>query len=96
MDNARHRRFDRQTAIIAGQCHRAMRRAVIGAIARQDLVSSGIEAGDLDGILIRFRTAQREEGFLQIAGRDLGQFLAQQAARLGGHARARQRSTCAA
>ncbi len=68
MHNARDGRLDRQAAIIAGQCHRAMCRAMIGAIARQDLVPSRIEAGDLDGVLVRFRAAQVKNVFFKSPG----------------------------
>ncbi len=78
-------RLGRQTAVIAGQCHRAVGRAMIGAIARQDLVASCVEAGDLDRVLVGFRAAQREEGLLQITGCDLSQLLPQQPTRLGRH-----------
>ncbi len=64
MDHARDRWLDGQTTIISCQRHCAVRCAVIGAIPRQDFVTSRIEAGDFDRVLIRFRAAQGEEGFL--------------------------------
>ena len=96
MHPARHGRFNRQAAVIAGQRNRAMRRAMIGAVARQDLVPSGVKTRNLDGVFIGFRATQGKEGFLQIAGGDLGQFLAQQAAHIGGIARDGQSTTSAA
>ena len=87
MHSARHGRLDSQAAIVAGQCNRAVRRAVIGAVARQNFVPPGVEARDLDGVLVGFRTAQGKESLLEIARRDLGQPFAQQGADIRGVAR---------
>ncbi len=51
-------------------------------------MASRVEAGNLDRVLVCFRAAEREKRLLQIAGRDLRQFLSKQPARLGRHARA--------
>src|SRR5258707_9300253 len=75
MNDARHGRLNGRAAIIAGQRDCAMRRAVIRTIARQNLMPACIKAGDLDGVLIGFRATQSEEGFFQITGGDLAQFL---------------------
>src|SRR5215216_767383 len=61
--------------------------AVIRTVTCQDFVPPGIEACDLDGILVRLRATQREKGFLQIAWCNFCKFPAEQAAYFGGIAR---------
>ena len=57
MDNTRNRRLSGQAAIITGERDRAVSRAVIGAIASEDFMSSRELTRDLDRVLIRFRAA---------------------------------------
>src|SRR5262245_12039901 len=70
VDSARHGRLHSQTAIVTCQCNRSMCRAMVRTITCQDFMSSGIEARNLDGVLVRFRSAKREESLLQVAGGD--------------------------
>jgi len=55
---------------------------VVGAVAGDDLVASGIEPGDLHGVLVGLGSTQREEALGEPG--DLGQLFTQLAARLGG------------
>jgi hypothetical protein len=52
------------------------------------VIASGVPARELDGVLVRFGAAVREEGHLKITRGDLGQQACQCGARLGGHGRA--------
>ena len=70
------------------QRHGAVRRAVVRAIPRDDLVPPRHEARELDGVLVRFGAAVREEGHLEVTRRDFGQQACERGARLGGHGRA--------
>ena len=60
---------------------------MVRAIARQDLLAAGRLARQLDGVLVGLGAAVGEEEDVDVAGRDLGQLLAQPGARLGGHER---------
>ncbi len=77
-------RLVRPPARIAGECHRAHRRAVVGAIPSEDLVAAGVVPGELDRVLDRLGTAEGEEDLVHIAGEDLGELLPEQAADLRG------------
>src|SRR4029077_2495101 len=72
-------------ARVAGERDRAGGRTVVRAVARDDLVPSGVPARKLDGILVRFGAAVREEGHLEITWGDLGKQACECGARLGGH-----------
>ncbi len=80
-------RLRRPAARIAGQRDRAARRAVVAAIARDDLVAAGVPAGELDRVLVRLGAAVREERHREVARRHLGQQLAEARARLRRHRR---------
>ena len=58
---------------VAGQGHGAKRRAVVRAIAGEDLVASGRVASELDGVLDGLGAAEREEDLVHVAGQDLGE-----------------------
>src|SRR5262245_26935570 len=60
---------------------------MIGAIARDDLVTPGKETRDLDGVLVGLSTSVGEEKCVDIPGRDLGQLSSETRARLGRHER---------
>src|SRR5207245_9620799 len=60
-------------AVVATQRHRTLRLAVERAPLREDLVPLGEEAGDLDGVLVRFTAARREDRLREIAGRYFGE-----------------------
>ncbi len=87
-DDAGHARLDGPAAGIAGQRHGAVRRSVVGAVPGDDLVPAGVEAGELDGVLVRLRAAVREERDGEVAGRDLREHAAEARARLVRHRRA--------
>ena len=76
---------------IAGQCHRAMRAAVVRAVAREDLVPAGVRARDFDRVLVGVGAAVGEEEDVDIAGRELGELRAQPPAHLRRHERVRIR-----
>ena len=72
---------------IAGERDRAGGRAVIRAVARQDLVAAGVPARRLDRVLVGLGAAVGEEEAVDVAGRDGGELRAQARANLGGHER---------
>ena len=74
-------------ARVAGQGHRPEGRAVVGAVAGEDLVPAGVVAGELDRVLDRLGAAEREEDLVQVAGQDLGHLRAEPAADLRREAR---------
>ena len=74
-------------ARVAGERDRAGRRAVVAAVARDDLVPARVPARELDRVLVRLGAAVREERHRQVAGRDLGEQLPEPRARLGRHRR---------
>ena len=87
VDDARHARLHRPAARIAGHRQAAGGAAVIRAVAREDLVPPGEQPRDADGVLVGFGAAVGEEEDVDVAGRDLGQLLAQPRPGLGGHER---------
>ena len=86
-DDADEARLVGPAARVAGQRHRPERRAVVGAVAGEDLVATGVVAGELDRVLDRLGAAEREEDLVHVAGQDLGELLAEPAADLGGERR---------
>ena len=66
-------------------------RAVVRAVAREDLLAAGDRARDLDGVLVGLGAAVGEEEDVDVARRDLGELRAEPRARLGGHERVRRR-----
>ncbi len=74
-------------ARVAGGRDDLARGAVIRPIARQHLPATGRLARELDGVLVGLGTAVGEEEDVDVAGRELGQLLAQPSARLVGHER---------
>ena len=75
-------------ARVAGERDRARGRAVVAAVARDDLVTAGVPARELDRVLVRLGAAVREEGHRDVAGRHLGDQPRERRARLGRHRRA--------
>ena len=67
--------------------HAAGGRAVIRAIARQDLVPAGVQARQLDRVLVGVGAAVGEEEDVDVAGSELRELGAEAGARLGGHER---------
>jgi hypothetical protein len=67
MHHARNARFRSPSARIPGERDAAPGCAVIGAITGHDLVASGKEAGEFDGVLSGFGAAVREEEGIDIA-----------------------------
>ena len=86
--DTRDARLRGPAARVAGERDRAGGCTVVRAVARDDLVPSGVPARELDGVLVRFGAAVREEGHLEITRGDLGQQACECGARLGGHGRA--------
>ena len=76
-------RLVRPAARVAGQRHRPERRAVVRAVAGQDLVAARRVAGELDGVLDRLGAAEREEHLVHVARQDLGQLRPEPRADLG-------------
>ena len=72
---------------VARERDRPCRRAVVAAVARDDLVPARHPARELDRVLVRLGAAVREERHLQVAGGDLGEHPPQRRARLGRHRR---------
>src|SRR5438105_11079368 len=70
---------------VAGQGDGPRGRAVVGAVARNDLVPAGDPARHLDRILVCLGAAKGEEDFVDVAGQQLGQLLTQPGSRLVGH-----------
>ena len=60
---------------------------MIRAVERDDLVTAGEPARDLDGVLVRLGAAVGEEERVDVAWCDRGELGAQLRARLGGHER---------
>ena len=87
VDDAGHARLGAPAPRVAGQRHRAVRAAVIRAVARQDLVAAGERARDLDRVLVGFGAAVGEEEHVDVAGRELGELGAELRARLRRHER---------
>ena len=78
----------RPAARVAGERDRARRRAVVAAVARDDLVPAGVPARELDRVLVRLGAAVREERHRDVARRHLGDQARERRARLGRHRRA--------
>ena len=74
-------------ARVAGERDRAGRRAVVAAVARDDLVAARVPARELDRVLVRLGAAVREERHREVAGRHLGDQARERRARLGRHRR---------
>ena len=83
--DARHAGLHRPATRIARQRDSAVGGAVVGAIARDDLVAAGDHARELDRVLVRLRAAVREERHGQVARRHLRQHPAQLRSRLVRH-----------
>src|SRR6185436_14646385 len=67
---------------VAGERDGARRAAVVRAIAHEDLVAAGHYPRHPDGVLVGLGPAVGEEERVDVAGRDLGQLLAQARPRL--------------
>ncbi len=72
-DDAGHPRLVRPAARVARQGDSAERRAVVGAIPRDDLVSPRIQARELDRVLVGLGPRVRQERHGEVARRHLGQ-----------------------
>src|SRR2546430_10983070 len=72
-------------ARIAGQRDGTRGCAVIGAVARNDLVAAGDPAGHLDGVFVGLGAGEGEEHLIDVAGEQLGQLLSQPGSRLMSH-----------
>ncbi len=86
-NDAAHPRLVRPASRVARQDDRAVGRAVVRAVARDDLVPPGREAREPDRVLVRLRARVREERHAQVARRDLLQQATEVRARLRGHRR---------
>ena len=71
--DARHAGLDRPAAWVAGEGDRAVRRAVVRAVARDDLVAAGHEPRELHRVLVCLGAAVREERHREVARSDLRQ-----------------------
>ena len=87
MNHARNAGLGAPPPRIAGEREAAGGAAVVGAIARQNLVATGDGTDDSDRVLVRLGAAVGEEEDVDVAGRDLGQLGAQAGARFTGHER---------
>ena len=94
MNHARNPRLRGPSARIAGKTHRSRGRAVIGTIARDDLVASRKEARDLDGVLVGLSAAVGEEEGVDVSGSDFGELRAKARANFCRHERIRIRERC--
>ena len=74
-------------ARVAGEGHRPEGRAVVRAVAGEDLVAAGVMPRELDRVLVRLGAAEREEELVEVAGHDLGQLRAEPPADLRGEDR---------
>ena len=81
-------RLGRPAAGVARERDRAPRRAVVAAVARDDLVATGHHAGELHRVLVRLGATVREERHRDVAGRHLAEQARERRARLGRHRRA--------
>ena len=75
-------RLDGPTPWIARSGHRTHCRAVVGAVAGDDFFAARNEFGHFHGVFVRFGAAQRKKCLSQSS--DVGEFFAEQAARLRG------------
>src|SRR5271170_4030387 len=87
MNHARNARLRGPSARIAGKADRARSRAMIGAIASDDLVASGEEASDLDSVLIGIGAAVGEKESVDVAGSNLSELCAEARANFSSHER---------
>ena len=70
---------------LSGCGHRAHRRAVIGAIERDDFLPPGKRPGDAQRVLVRLGSAVGEKEDVNVARGDVCQFGTELRARLGRH-----------
>ena len=82
-----HARLVRPAARVAGERDRPMRRPVVGAVARDDLVPTRVEPRELDRVLVRLRARVREKRHREVARRDLRKQAPELRARLVRHRR---------
>ena len=85
--DAAHPRLVRPASRVAGEDDRAVGRAVVRAVACDDLVPPGRETRELDRVLVRLRARVREERHAEVARRDLLEQATEARARLRGHRR---------
>jgi hypothetical protein len=78
----------RPPARVTGERDRSRRRAVVRAVAREDLVAAGRRPRELDRVLVRLGAAEREEHLVHVAGQQLGELAAEPGPGLAGHERA--------
>ena len=86
--DAAHTRLVRPPSRIAREHDRAVSRAMVRAVARDDLVPPGREPCELDRVLVRLRARVREERHAEIARCHLFEQPTQARARLRRHRRA--------
>jgi hypothetical protein len=79
--------FVGEAAGVAGHHHAGVGGPVVAAVAAQDLVAAGEEAGGLDRVLVGLGAAVGEEEGVDVAGDEGGEALAEAGARGGGEAR---------
>src|SRR5258708_14866429 len=91
MHDTRNARLRGPASRIAGERDAAGRGAVVRAIARENLVTSGRHPREPDRVLVGFGAAVGEKEDVDVAWRDLGELRAQPRARFGGHKRIRVR-----
>ena len=84
--HAGHAGFGRPAARIAGERDRAVGRAVVAAVADEDLVAAGEQARGLDRVLVGFGAAERVEEGVEVAGHEFGKAQREARADLGRHA----------
>ncbi len=89
VDHARNARLGGPAPRVAGQGDRPGGAAVIRPVAGHDLVAPGVEAGELDRVLVGLGAAVGEEEDVDVARRDLGQLRGQSRSRLRRHERVR-------
>src|SRR5207244_2526760 len=70
VDDSGDARLRRPAAVVAAECHRALRLSVKGPPLREDLVAPGEEARDLDRVLVGLAFACGEDRLRQVARRD--------------------------
>src|ERR1700724_2448582 len=85
--HARNARLRRPSARITGKSDRARSRAVIRTIARDDLVTSGKEARNLDRVLVGFSSAVGKEECVDVSWSDFRELFPEPRANLSRHER---------
>src|SRR5580704_13326539 len=94
VNHARNPRLSSPSPRVTRKTDRSRRRTMIRAVAGYDLVTSGEEAGNLDGVLVGVSAAVGEEECVDVSRSNLGQLRAQPRAHFRSHERIRIGQRC--